>query len=631
MLMLLQLAGCGGDTGSTTRSPQQKETTASAGTRAPSTSAPQTEPETEAPHIPPQTAVLPPAQTLKELTHLSGVMDTWFDPESGREYSIWEDLGEDGHTRTMNCFDDEEKLVWWEAYEYDGNEEIVRKLRWNPDKSLLLSREELYRENGTLVRMEHYDYTYPDGTPTDWYLSAEEEYYANGSPALRKVYYPYCFYGFYAVEHQYEYGEDGQELHHLVYDEAGTVIEEYVNGEKQVVVPDSLADIYRLLNETSAEEFETVWEACQTKIAQKNMSDKWEKLCHSFSALMDEYHGSRPDGILLYRLREEYGLGLFRSASNAGGLYRSNTPSLYDVWNSVTEGEVNPLLFAKIYRRGCCLDFGGTLWLPEEFSRAASARSTDGLLFSDEGTQKSLNWSSNDLRAFLLNGYGYDPLPDYEAAGEQIPDDRAEYFAFCVRLTETIAQKLGTDAETLLESYEAHLDATKAEPDAAAPRQERKPIRILVVDTSATIRGDEITPEMLISEDSEAESIVERAETILKGLFSGVSDYVILTSYPELADVVLLIDTTYPFAGQYKYSSGTIANVWNTVVSVTAYEVNGEREVSAVFKHLAGQTVSVTGGTKIYMRVPELTKEEYAEDAHAFTSAVMSWFPDLPL
>ena len=121
-----------------------------------------------------------------------------------------------------------------------------------------------------------------------------------------------------------------------------------------------------------------------------------------------------------------------------------------------------------------------------------------------------------------------------------------------------------------------------------------------------------------------------RGSALLKGLFHGQDvKKVVLTSYPELADVVLEILTTYPFAGQYKYSSGTLAQVWNTVVAINAYDMRGGNSASATFKHLAGQTVSVSGGTKIYMRIPELTDEKYSADAQAFVQTIFSWFPDL--
>ena len=102
-----------------------------------------------------------------------------------------------------------------------------------------------------------------------------------------------------------------------------------------------------------------------------------------------------------------------------------------------------------------------------------------------------------------------------------------------------------------------------------------------------------------------------------------------LTSYPELADIILMIDTTYPYAGQYAYSSGTIADVWNTIVTLSAIDMTSDRGLQLTFSHIAGETVSVSGGVKIYMRIPDLTDETYAADAQAFVATLISWFPDV--
>ena len=107
------------------------------------------------------------------------------------------------------------------------------------------------------------------------------------------------------------------------------------------------------------------------------------------------------------------------------------------------------------------------------------------------------------------------------------------------------------------------------------------------------------------------------------------TDKFMLTSYPRLADVILELNVTHPFAGHYQYSDGTPADVWNTVITLTAYRVGTDDSASVVFSHTAGQTVSVTGGTKIYMRIPNLEDEEYKADAQAFIDAIIAWFPDL--
>ena len=313
--------------------------------------------------------------------------------------------------------------------------------------------------------------------------------------------------------------------------------------EEAIKIPSDTYQIFKLLNDnTPDEDFEKVWEACMAKIEQTGKTEAWDQICHSLSGLMDEYNGS-----LLYRLREEYSLKLFSTNNGSDGHYRNNVPSKSNLESYVKENKLNPLLTAKMYREGCCLDFGGTIWLPEEYNQAM------------------------------------------EAPG---PVDESDI------------------------------------------RKPGEAIRILVVDKSWEVRGYEITQQLLLNDAERVKWIIDRDQTVYKGLFSGGNKKkVMLTSYPQLADVVLEINTTYPSAGQYKYSNGTTARVWNTVVTLTAYDMRGEqpeqRTATATFRHEAGKSVTVSGGSKIYLKVPDLTKEEYKADAQTFADTIFSWFPDL--
>ena len=210
-----------------------------------------------------------------------------------------------------------------------------------------------------------------------------------------------------------------------------------------------------------------------------------------------------------------------------------------------------------------------------------------------------------------------------------------DYAEFCNQLTETISQKIGIDTDAIEEAYLAHLQDIADEVDAAAAREESKPFRVLVVDSSETFRGDEITRELLASEEeSMSANVIERDQQIYEDVFGPIdsnyrTDKFMLTSYPRLADVILELNVTHPYAGHYQYSDGTPADVWNTVITLNAYRVGTDDSASVVFSHLAGETVSVTGGTKIYMRIPNLEDEEYRADAQAFIDAIIAWFPDL--
>ena len=650
ILMIISLAACSSDVSIPTRSDNTKKTSAAgaeenstktdpAATQAasqppetaarppetPTTEAPTTEePETEPPHIPPHTAESAPALTLAELPNPQGEGTRETNPESGAVTILIEDLGEDGHTRTMNCFDEEGNLLWYESYEYDEAEQVIASYRKDAEE-ITLSRETFLYENGALCERNYYE---SFDTGEGFFIEEivfTESYYPNGTLSELKNY----FRGSEDVKEVYAFSEDGAETYHAVYDIQGKLLEEYIDGKKVILLPDTALEIFQMLNETPEDEFEETWEACQEHIEEKNLTEDWEKLCHTLSGLLDEYNGSS-----LYWLREEYGLKLFTNGRYKFA-YRNNTYCQDTLEPLVEAGEISPLLFAKVYRMGCYLDFGGTIWLPMEFSIAMSDGSVGGISLSDDGTERLLDWSNNDLRAFAMNSWNIDPLPDYQAAKEAIPDDGMDYAEFCNQLTETISQKIGIDTDAIEEAYLAHLQDIADEVDAAAAREEGKPFRVLVVDSSETFRGDEITRELLASEEeSMSADVVDRDQQIYEDVFGPIdsnyrTDKFMLTSYPRLADVILELNVTHPFAGHYQYSDGTPADVWNTVITLTAYRVGTDDSASVVFSHTAGQTVSVTGGTKIYMRIPNLEDEEYKADAQAFIDAIIAWFPDL--
>ena len=167
---------------------------------------------------------------------------------------------------------------------------------------------------------------------------------------------------------------------------------------------------------------------------------------------------------------------------------------------------------------GCYLDFGGTVWLPQQMSMAMSDNTVGGLTASDDG-RLMLDWPANELRAYTMNTYGVDPAPIYKEAKEAIPEDGMDYVLFCDQVTASVAEAAGTDADTLAQAYLAYLQEVAEDLDARRVRGEGEPIRILILDSSETIMGTEITTQMLSDpETSEADDIVKRAETIYKGV-----------------------------------------------------------------------------------------------------------------
>lgn len=477
----------------------------------------------------PGTAKKPAALNKQDIVHATGVMDSYFDPETGKYFEVIEDAGEDGSSRTMNCFDDEGKLVWWESYAYDSDYRVSEIIRREPVNNNLISRKVLYYNGDDIERMNLYEAGPVKSGKQEEFKVLEETYYLGGALHTKVTYYPYPEIKRYTPKERFEYAEDKSETYHALYLQNGDVDEEYINGEKVFRVPDTVTEMFTVLNEATDEDFENIWRSCEKKIEQNSLKEDWESLCIVFSGYHDSY------GTAVTRLRDEYGLKLFATKSSGASFYKDDTVSYKSILKYIEDEKVNPLLFKKVYREGCYPELGGTLWLPAEYKEATKSgkktvRSNDGL------------------------------------------------------------------------------------------------IRILVVDHSKTIWSDTISRDLLLEDTKYSERMIERAETILKGLFTSVSGKICFTSYPELADVVFEIRSEYPFAGQYKYTNGTIANVYNHSMSVTAINQRGKGEASAKFENIAGSKVSTKGGTNIFMRVPDVTKEEYRSQAEKFTETVMSWF-----
>ena len=534
VFVVFLLAGCGEESDEIDRlSTNENKTTttgtpnnaAKSGAAKPNATATPTSTPTPVPK--PKTAEAPAALHRKDVVHASGVTEEWTDPDTGKKCTVVEDLGEDGCTKTMNCFDTDGNLVWWEYFQYDENDMISMICRMLPEgghpiHSVLF----LQDKNGVLVKTSHID-PMPEDEGDGDYTSYVEEYYPNGTVKSQKTYYPNKNVRDAIAEYVVQYDENGNETYRSHSDRQGHLLEEYVNGVKNHIAPDTVYDMLKALNNASEEDFEGLWEACQKKITEKRMSDKWDELCEAYSCIIDGYYQSE-----LSRLREEYGLILFDYASDF------HEGSSVDVETLAQYLETNPAsvtIAERIYRPDSHLALDGTLWLPDEYKAVKGKK----------------------------------------------------------KLTE---------------------------------RNDDDPILVLVVDYSKTIWNETIKRSMLLEDPDTAERMVDRAEEMIYGLFIDYSDIVSLTSYPELADVILEIRAEYPYAGKYYYSDGTPAKVWNTSITLKAINQRGKGETSATFKNNAGDTVSVYGGTEIYMEEPDLRDDEYSGKAEKFAKTVLSWF-----
>ena len=533
VLIAVLLTGCGEDANDRESQSSDKKPSVTgaldegAGSQAVQPKATSTPTPTPTPIPHPKTAATPAALDRNDVSHASGATEEWTDPETGEKCTVVEDIGEDGYTKTMNCYDGAGKLVWWENYEYDVNDMECMICRMSADDNRVILKKMFIRDdNGKVIRVNHIE-PLPQEVGDGEYTFCVEEFYPDGVLKTKTTYYPTRTNSKALEEYVFEYNSDGTEAYRSHSDKDGNLLEEYVDGIKIYIAPNTPFEMLQALNDASDEDFEGLWEACRKKVQEKKLEETWDELCEACSCIADGYFKSD-----LFKLRHDYGLILFDSTAR------------YDEWSNINfdllalyldEQPLSETLKERIYKQGSHIVMGGTIWLPDEYKTA-------------KGKMKQKDRNADDL------------------------------------------------------------------------------IRILVVDYSKTIWNETINHSMLLDDPDNAERMVERAETMIEGLFEDCTDRICLTSYPDLADVVLEIRTEYPYAGKYYYSDGTPAKVWNTSITLKAINQRGKGEASATFKHSAGDTVSVTGGTEIYMTEPDLTEDEHVSKAEKFTNTVLSWF-----
>ncbi len=122
------------------------------------------------------------------------------------------------------------------------------------------------------------------------------------------------------------------------------------------------------------------------------------------------------------------------------------------------------------------------------------------------------------------------------------------------------------------------------------------------------------------------DDISDRARSVWSGLFGeAVGDTVFWTAYPELADVLLTIDVSYPAAGHYS-GSATQASVFGCKLVVTAENAVTGESISRSFSNMPGSnTKAPIGSTIVWMELPDLRQDTKAA---AFVQQLLSWFPD---
>ncbi len=160
------------------------------------------------------------------------------------------------------------------------------------------------------------------------------------------------------------------------------------------------------------------------------------------------------------------------------------------------------------------------------------------------------------------------------------------------------------------------------------------PIRVLVIDGSQKIatRDSGIMDMYWLNGNLRSklhDDIYDRARSVWTGLFAEmVGETVRWTAYPELADVLLTIDVSYPAAGHYS-GNATQASVFGCKLVVTAENAVTGESITRSFSNMPGsKTKAPIGSTIVWMELPDLRQDTKAA---AFVSRVLQWFPDIKL
>ena len=378
-------------------------------------------------------------------------------------------------------------------------------------------------------------------------------------------------------------------------------MEEIARRKKEM--PDDPAEIFTLLNETE-DDFAWLYQIYMETIDERGITEEWDAFGANISAAFDYFRSPMQQLYETYELK----LGSLDGAPYVG---------------IVREG-IRPELLMDVYTPGNYLEEIRPLWLPEAYKEATSGKTFGGLTDDGNGTYQA-DWSHPLLWKFVQEEYDVEAWRIYTEACAETGEEEAGGADFHQQITELVCAGAGVSGEELLEAYGALVEEEKERIAQRNVHEEGSPVRILIVDESKTIMGDTITPELL-ADSGDRKSILNRAGNTLDIFRKHRAGDFVVTGYPELADVVIKLKTTYPYAGKYAYSSGTRADVYNTVMDITAIDTRDNKTKTVRLGHYAGNRVSVRGGTKIYMYDPRPDEEKWSSSAASFADQVYEWY-----
>ena len=160
--------------------------------------------------------------------------------------------------------------------------------------------------------------------------------------------------------------------------------------------------------------------------------------------------------------------------------------------------------------------------------------------------------------------------------------------------------------------------------------EEGERIRILVVENSATYMDIDINGGFFVPGSDFSKAFISRTEKIINVLFREYTGKVVLTSYPQDADVVLEITTEYPLHGRYRFAIGAETDVYDTILTMKAVDRHNGRETSVRFENIAPQNVTSDKiVSRLFMLFPNVEAEVYKDRVQEFTQSILGWFPDV--
>lgn len=381
---------------------------------------------------------------------------------------------------------------------------------------------------------------------------------------------------------------------------------------------ESAPELFARLCAAPDDAFDATYVECINAVKENNLTKDWDALCATASACVDYFADET-----LKKTAETYRIGVDEIASP---FYKEVAP--------LVEAGLSEKLLTAVYTPGNFLDLPPCVWVMEAEELPEAVRTAT----PSTATLNMIDWWDEGWREAAAAQFGVDPMPFFDMctagmdADSMAPGTEARYDAN-IGITTFYIDYAQIDEEDLLaayEAYQAEKNAAQNESAVAPENRQGEPIRVLFVDISEEIAVDGWGIEPV--DETNPGPVADRAGEIWTGLldgwksapgFAGDADAFELTAYPERADVWLLLNVSYPFAGRYNSSGGTVASVHGCKVSVTAVQIaQPENAVTSTFANMPGNTVTGSG-TLIWQNLPHFADDP---ESAALLNTIIGWY-----